>query len=176
MQYLKIVFSNLAIDEPTWASSPLTIYQEYPPFFPFEEICILSGDPYFQWTLGDHFFGGQHLDLRYKLNATPGGGDQLARLQTSENDDFYFAYVAGNISGTWIDDLGVTWNITHYKDVSEALQLPSGEGGEAGIVFTFNTPLVQLGGEPPDKAQNPFPADDATNIQLVLPQLTWDAG
>jgi len=95
-----------------------------------------------------------------------------AELNESYSADFAAAIDAGNLSGTYVGRKGATWVIDHYQDVSDDLDLPSGEGGESGTVFTFDTPLVQVY-DLPDKATLVSPADGATGVSLNLGKLDW---
>ena len=172
-EYVKITITNYSEGNPTWPVPPEIIYAEFVWHSTYREIAqkdvegttyranLLMWDPtsipYFSY---EAFFFGNHV---------------YAILHGNDNDAIAAAYASGILTGTYTGSYGATWDIEHLVHNDDIL-LPSGEGGEVGLDFTYGTPLEQTGGEPPNKVQNPFPTDDATNIQLVLPQLTWNAG
>jgi hypothetical protein len=166
-EYYKITFSNLQIEHPEWPVAPATTI--YVPAGTNTGQNVIwtteySGNGYTD-SLSAYIVGG--IDFRYH-GAHVGGGTNYAKLEASNSYDFSIALANGNLTGIYTGNFGEIWNIEHHLHVDN-FTLSSAEGPN-----TMNpTPAEQTGGVPPNAASSPSPADDAVDIKLVLPQLSW---
>lgn len=181
--YLIISFSNLLLGG-GYAPPPHTIYIPYPipgtPMVLGTSFLDWAGGVIISYEIHDTWLGvGLPIRMRYRTYYSGGAGSFYhADLATSENADFRAAVEAGNLTGSYVDDDGVTWYITHVNH-SSSIVLPGGIGGgedDYPTVFTEPTPIVQAGGEPGAKVTTPTPNDGVTGVSVNLAELDWAAG
>lgn len=162
--YLRCTLSGMQLNG-SYPSPPNILYVPYPVVLATRiigAVSFLALDFYFDFY---DFPIGSPIKFEYRSYKSLPAHWDYAELGVSLNANFAAAVAAGNLSGSYTGRYGETWNITHYQDASDDLTLPSGEGGEAGTVFTTLTPIEQ-GYTLPDKATTPSPADVATGVRL----------
>ena len=171
MDYLRISLSGM-LTSGSYPEAPNVLYVPYGPDLDLRivgTVEFLGLDFYFDFY--DFPVGRPFVFYYRSYKALPAHFD-YAELNESFSTSFATAINSGNLSGTYVGRKGATWNITHYQDVSDDLDLPSGEGGEPATIFTYSTPLAQ-GYDLPDKASTPSPADTVTDVRLNLAKLNW---
>jgi hypothetical protein len=80
-------------------------------------------------------------------------------------------YFSPSVVGRHVGYFDTIWDIQKFETY-DTVNLPIGQDAEPGTIWTFPSPLVQLGGEP-SLAITPAPSDGETGVKLVLPKLTW---
>ena len=172
--YIKCTLTDMDLSEESYPSPPNILYLEYP--IPEDGVdantigTVVFNTFLFTFSAYD-WLSGSPIRIRYVSYEFSGIYWEYAELHSNLNSDFHDAKERGILSGSYVGEHGETWNIEH-KLHADVIDLPSGEGGEVGTVFTFSPPV----NESPNKAQNPTPANDASDIKLVTAQISWEAG